>query len=295
MVTHLKHSEINKLKWDGCISSSTSPFPYGLSWYLDLVAPGWEALVLGDYKAVMPLPSRTKYGVNYIFTPPFVQQLGVFGHANIDVVAFIQAIPSKFKYVDVNLNEDNRAEGPLNKNTLLNLNATYDNLYAGFADNTKRNIKKAEKTGYTYKELISPTDVISLFKANKGKDVALANADYKLLEKLVAEAKQQKACSVWGVADTLGTIVAGAIFISTLGRHVFLFSGNNAEARQAGAMHFLIAEYIKQHAGTNTVLDFEGSNNTNLARFYLSFGGYVVTYPKLKINRLPFPLNKLKA
>lgn len=295
MVTHLKHSEINKLKWDGCISSSICPLPYGLSWYLDVVAPGWEALVLGDYEAVMALPCRTKYGVNYIFTPPFVQQLGVFGPDNIDVAAFIQAIPAKFKYVDFNLNEANVLEGISNNNTLLNLNAAYENLYAAFADNTKRNIKKAERAGYTFKELVSPTEVIRLFKANKGKDVALGDTEYSLLEKLVAKAKHHKACTVFGVAETSGTIVASAVFISTLGRHVFLFSGNNAEARQAGAMHFLIAAYINLHAGTNTLLDFEGSNNANLARFYLSFGGYVAKYPKLKINRLPFPLNKLKT
>jgi hypothetical protein len=60
-------------------------------------------------------------------------------------------------------------------------------------------------------------------------------------------------------------------------------------------MHFLLAGFIKKHAGTNSLLDFEGSNNANLARFYLSFGGYKTQYPKLKLNRLPFPLNKLKA
>lgn len=295
MVTHLKHSEINKLKWDGCISSSICPLPYGLSWYLDVVSPGWEALVLDDYKAVMPLPFRTKFGVNYIFTPPFVQQLGVFGAANADVDDFIQAIPAKFSYVDTNLNEGNVTNGISNNNILLYLNNTFYDLYAGFADNTKRNIKKAERAGFIFQELISATEVISLFKANKGKDVAMDIAAYVLLEKLVEEAKQQNACTVWGVANATGTIVAGAVFISSFGRHVFLFSGNNADARQAGAMHFLIAEYIKQHAGTNTLLDFEGSNNASLARFYLSFGGYMVKYPKLKINRLPFPLNKLKV
>lgn len=274
--------------------ASTCPMPYALSWYLDVVSPGWEALVLGNYEAVMPLTFRVKYGVSYIFTPPFVQQLGIFCTTNINEEAFIKAIPARFKYVDVNLNEANTIAGLPNTNILLNLNNGYENLYAAFTDSTKRNIKKAEKAGFDIKELPNATEVINLFKANKGKEVGFANTEYGLLTTLVKTAKQQNACTVLGVVKDK-EIVAGAVFISAMGRHIFLFSGNNADARQAGAMHFLLARFIKEHAGTATVLDFEGSNNTNLARFYLSFGGYKTQYPKLKLNRLPFPLNKLKA
>lgn len=268
--------------------------PYALSWYLDVVSPGWEALVLGNYEAVMPLTFRVKYGVSYIFTPPFVQQLGIFSTTNINEEAFIKAIPGRFKYVDVNFNEANTIAGLPNANILLNLNNGYENLHAAFTDSTKRNIKKAEKAGFDIKELPNATEVINLFKANKGKEVGFANTEYDLLTTLVKTAKQQNACTVLGVVKDK-EVVAGAVFLSAVGRHVFLFSGNNAYARQAGAMHFLLAEFIKKHAGTNSLLDFEGSNNANLARFYLSFGGYKTQYPKLKLNRLPFPLNKLKA
>jgi hypothetical protein len=268
---------------------------YALSWYLDVVSPGWEALVLGNYEAVMPLTFKVKYGVSYIFTPPFVQQLGILSVKKIDEEVFIKAIPTKFKYIDVNLNEGNKTEGVPNTNILLNLNNSYENLHAAFTDNTKRNIKKAEKAGLAIKELSNATEVINLFKANKGKEVGFGRAEYDLLNTLVKTAKQHNACSVWGVVNPNKEIVAGAVFLSAVGRHIFLFSGNNADARQAGAMHFLLAEFIKKHAGTTTLLDFEGSNNANLARFYLSFGGYKTQYPKLKLNRLPFPLNKLKA
>lgn len=295
MVTHLKHSEINKLKWDGCISASICPLPYALAWYLDVVAPCWEALVLNDYEAVMPLPFRVKFGVNYIYTPRFVQQLGVFGKQGVNVDAFIKAIPAKFKYVDVNLNEANTIDGIANTNTLLSLNSSYNNLVAAFADNTKRNIKKAEKAGLQFKQLDNADEVVGLFRANKGKDVPFADDDYKLLGGLIKAAKANNSVAVYGVADTSNRVCAGAVFLSAMGRHIFLFSGNNADARQDGAMHYLITGFIKLHANTNTVLDFEGSNNANLARFYLSFGGYATTYPKLKINRLPFPFNKLKA
>jgi hypothetical protein len=269
--------------------------PYALAWYLDVVTPGWEALVLNDYEAVMPLPYRVKFGVNYIYTPRFVQQLGVFGKQAVSVDSFIKAMPAKFKYIDINLNEANAIDGIANTNTLLSLNSSYNDLVASFADNTKRNIKKAEKAGLQFNQLDNADEVVRLFRANKGKYVAFADDDYKLFGELIKAAKVNNAVAVYGVTDTSNRVCAGAVFLSAMGRHIFLFSGNNADARQDGAMHYLIAEFIKMHANTNTVLDFEGSNNANLVRFYLSFGGYATTYPKLKINKLPFPLNKLKS
>lgn len=295
MVSHLKHSEINKQKWDSCILAQIAAWPYALSWYLDCVAPNWEALVLNDYEAVMPLPCRVKWGINYIYTPRFVQQLGVFGKGNLPLEQFIQAIPAKFSYIDINLNEGNTLpRASLNTNTLLNLNKPLSQLQTAFADNTKRNAKKAEKAGYHIAQLPNADDIISLFKANRGQDIDFTGADYNLLQHLVAAAQSHNACTICGVKNTDGETVAGAVFVHTPGRHVFLFSGNNAQARQNGAMHLLLSEYIKQHAETDSVLDFEGSNNADLARFYLSFGGYSTQYPKLKINRLPCPLRWLK-
>jgi hypothetical protein len=55
MIKYLKHKEINKEKWDKCISSSHNKIIYALSWYLDVVSPNWDGLIKGDYEAVMPI------------------------------------------------------------------------------------------------------------------------------------------------------------------------------------------------------------------------------------------------
>jgi hypothetical protein len=41
-------------------------------------------------------------------------------------------------------------------------------------------------------------------------------------------------------------------------------------------------------------LDFEGSNNPELARFYAGFGANESIYLHFVINRLPFPFSYLK-
>ena len=48
MIKYLQHGEINKEKWDDCINLSPRGLVYALSWYLDAVHPGWEALVEND-------------------------------------------------------------------------------------------------------------------------------------------------------------------------------------------------------------------------------------------------------
>ena len=57
----------------------TNGFIYGYSFYLDHMAKHWDALVSGDYEAVMPLTWNRKYGIYYLYQPFLAAQLGVFG------------------------------------------------------------------------------------------------------------------------------------------------------------------------------------------------------------------------
>jgi hypothetical protein len=52
-------------------------------------------------------------------------------------------------------------------------------------------------------------------------------------------------------------------------------------------MSLIIDQFIKQNAGSKLTLDFEGSNNPDLARFYKSFGATMLTYPKIIRSKYP--------
>ena len=54
-------------------------------------------------------------------------------------------------------------------------------------------------------------------------------------------------------------------------------------------MHF-----IKDHAGQQRVLDFEGSDVRSLAFFYSSFGAVEEKYAAIKWNRMPWWLRWAK-
>ncbi len=66
MIAYLEHKNIDKKKWDACIEQSVNSCIYAYSWYLDAVCKNWTAIVLDDYKAVLPLAPRSKYSIHYI-------------------------------------------------------------------------------------------------------------------------------------------------------------------------------------------------------------------------------------
>ena len=81
MLRHVRHAEIDRSQWDALINQAPNGLIYALTWYLDSVSPGWEALVkevAGRYVAVLPLPVRRKYGFSYLLQPLLTQQLGLF-------------------------------------------------------------------------------------------------------------------------------------------------------------------------------------------------------------------------
>ena len=70
-ITYVKRDDIDTAKWDSCIARSVNGIVYAYSWYLDIVAENWDALIGDDYQAVFPLPHNVKYGISYIY-----QQIG---------------------------------------------------------------------------------------------------------------------------------------------------------------------------------------------------------------------------
>src|SRR5215469_6589394 len=79
-IRHLQRKEIDIAKWDACISLSPAGLLYSRSFFLDAITGGnWDALVLDDYSAIMPLPKKKKFGFAYSYFPPLAGQLGIIG------------------------------------------------------------------------------------------------------------------------------------------------------------------------------------------------------------------------
>ena len=300
MIQYLVNNQIDKTKWDATIAECGNIYAY--SWYLDIVHPNWEALVEDDYQAVMPLTGGKKFGVNYLYQPYFVQQLGVFSKSQMSAEttdAFLKAIPAKYRFAEIRLNESNTfGEGvqgvEYHRNVLLDLNQDYETIHSNYHTNTKRNLAKAESNNLQLVTSVIPYHVVALFRDNRGALLdKWGNAEYGVLTRLAQVAQQRDAAFMLGVNEKgIGQLICAGIFMKTNNRITFLFSGLTVEGKQRQAMTYLLDQVIQKYSSQPITFDFEGSDDENLARFYLGFGGEEKKYPSYCFNRLS-PVGKV--
>jgi hypothetical protein len=293
-ISYLTYQQIDKPKWDACIDNAPNGLVYGYSFYLDCMAKNWDALVLNDYEAVMPLTWNKKYGIQYLYQPPFTACLGVFGKglSAETVNEFLNSVPAKFSYWDIYFNHGNFFELKDFKlyermNYVLSLNETYDRLYNSFRENIQRNIKKAEQFGLLINKDIAPAEVIELAKQQTREFASLPEADFKNFEALYQQLYQKRKAITYGICTKEGHLIAAAVFFLSHQRAYYIMVGNHPDGKTLGASHALINAFIKDHAGQILLLDFEGSDIPSLAFFYNSFGAKEEKYSAIKLNRLP--------
>ena len=77
-IKYLKNSEINFVRWDNCINTAFNGSIFAYSWYLNILCNNWDALILGDYKYVMPILQKEKFKKNIIFSSTLGNRLGIF-------------------------------------------------------------------------------------------------------------------------------------------------------------------------------------------------------------------------
>jgi hypothetical protein len=266
------------------------------------VCPGWDALVEDDYKSVMPLPHAEKYGFTYTFPPHFTQQLGVFSTTKLNqekVDSFLAQLPERFKYIEMNLNTMNRAKpGTFQTRQLvthlLDLIPSYKHLQSNYSSQAKRNLKKAQSGTLYISDTTHPKKVIELFKANRGKQHKQPDSYYDTLLKLMLTCIKRNSGQAWGVYTKEKELCAGAFLIGSNKRVIFLFSGANEKAYELQAMTFLVDRFIKDNSQREVTLDFEGSLDPDVARFYKGFGSKEVHFIQIRKNTLPYPVKWLK-
>ena len=298
-IEYLTYGQIDKEKWDRCVAESSNGLIYSSSMYLDQMAVNWHGLVLNDYEAVMPLPWKKKWGVYYIYPPAFTQQLGISSltiESKEVVETFLQAIPKKFRYLEANLNANNPVNGNfgMRKNYLLFLDPDYATLQKAYSRSARRNIATARVHQIKVLENASPHDIIQLHRQRFKDDIGSNKNDYTRFLKLINQLNNQGQCYCITALNEAGQLIAGSIYTLFKNRVTFVMNGNNAESLANGATHFLMDHSIRHFCGRPLVLDFEGSDRPDFARFYAQYGAKPEYYAFVRKNRLPWPLRLLK-
>ncbi len=294
----ITRSDINEQKWNHRIENSDYPHAYGTTWFLDVVCPsGWEALIWGDYDAVMPLPIGEILFYKQTFTPFWIQQLGIFKRPGleVDAEALNIYINNTYRLFDICVFDptDFKKEWVMNERVNYELElGEYPK--SAYSKNLKRLIKKAEKRELKWSKTTDSDRLIQFFRNNKGKEIDdYRDQDYDRLHQLIQQELDADRGIILQVKDQ-EEVIAMAFFHISFGRATYLLGTSNAKGRSCGAMQFAMDVFISNWSSQLEKLDFEGSVIPGIQRFFKSFGASPIKYYRVKLNRLPFPLNLLK-
>jgi hypothetical protein len=298
-IKYITNDKIDKQKWNNCISSAENGLIYAYSYYLDIMAKNWDALILNDYEAVMPLTWNKKYGICYLYQPAFTQQLGIFSKSSLTphfMEGFISCVKKQFRFAEIFLNFGNTFPGEqLQANFILLLKHSYTVISLGFKNDLIKNLKQAEKFNLSYVSSNDYKQAIDLYINEYASRMPHVKAnDYNAFRKLCAVLSSKDMLVIRKVLSPSGDLLAIALFLKDKKRLYNVLSTILPAGKTTAANHFLFDQLIKEFATRIDVLDFEGSDIKGVAAFYKKFGAINKPYFFLKYNNLPWPIKYLK-
>ena len=159
-----------------------------------------------------------------------------------------------------------------------------DALWNGFADNIRREIRKAEKVlkvedDHPLEDLILLQDKTfqRQGRSSPGKSELLNRLDSVLVKKNA----RKFLCAV----DAEGRIHASSYFVFDEKCCYYLIGGGDPELRTSGGSSLLMWEGIKFASSVSDAFDFEGSMIEPIERFFRAFGGTPTPYWRVtKLN-----------
>jgi hypothetical protein len=294
-ISYFEHGKIDKKRWNNLIDKAANGLIYAQSDYLDAMSPGWDALIYNDYEAIMPLTWRKKLGLRYLCQPAFCQQLGVFSTTPLEsamVEKFLIKISAHFRLIEIFVNYGNVSNLNLvaSTNYLLSLKPGYESIKGNYRKDLVKNLARAAKYPFVYKATSRVDVAISQYRELYGGRMGIRPVDYESFAGLCKKWVLEDKCFVREVhleEKNNSELMAIGIFLKDQNRIYNIASSTLPNGRTLEANHFLFDQIIREYAGHDLKLDFEGSDLPGVARFYQKFNPENQPYFFWKSNRLP--------
>jgi len=294
-IQHVVRKDIDTKKWDASPS-----LIYNKSWYLDHMTDGqWDALVLEDYDAVMPLTWKRKWGIRYLYQPAFIQQLGIYASYQPSaglIDAFVEKLTGRYRFAEIFLNyHNNHPTFQPYVNFVLDLDAPYTTLSAHYKQDLVNNLKKGRRISLQYRDNPALDESLSLFRQFYSPRLPhVRPEEYGRFKDLCHTLQQKGQLILRGVYNVRQELLATAVIPHDDKRLYLLQSTVTPAGRQDGANHFLLDRLIAEFAQKPLTLDFEGSEEPGIAHFYANFGGIDQPYFFFRHNKLRWPWSLFK-
>ncbi len=313
MFKFVKNSDINFNSWDECIHNASNGNIYGLTWYLDIIAPGWDAIIKKEndiYMAVFPLPYLKKWGFKYLIQPIFAQQLGLFYLEcypinEHDYEQIFETINKEFDMISTyNLNIQNVINKDIGgfkievlKTYHLDLSRSYENIKEKYKKDKKYRTSQTQKGDLEIHPSTNINGLIRMFNENTAYKIPGVKDNVKIhhtLKEVFQEASYHNMAKLFEVKNAQKETVAMACFLIYKRYIIYFFSAITPQGKKNQAIIHVLDYIIKQYSEKDMVLDFEGSHVPGIAEFYRSFGAEKKEFISLSKNNLPIFFNWIK-
>ncbi len=293
MINHfqiISSNQINPNAWDTCVQQHQAPIYLKYN-YLTAMSFKWVGLVLENYKGIIPICFKTKFGVKYSYTPAFIQQLGWVGEP-IEFKILEKTIYDFVQYGDIMLNHQSNFllnELQEKTNLIISLNTSYDTIFNNYSSDLKQNLKKAAKENLVYQSSNEIPQAISLYKsfyADRLEKTTQQDFDHFL--NLCLQLNETDNCFVRKVVNSQNELLSIALLLKDENRIYNLANSTTELGKKSAANHFLIDNILKEFANSNLIFDFEGSDLPGVKSFYENFGALNQPYFHWHFNRLWF-------
>lgn len=266
--------QLNTAQYDACVHQASNCRVYAYSWYLDAFCDDWYAIVLGDYEAVMPVPIRRKWGLSYVYKPPFIQQLGVFGPPDVTTSEFYKRLRARHLHIDYHHSGPPAKQDDVERQNLI-VSIRPESFASTLNSNRRRDMKKAERAKLTFHGNVSWQEAGHYFSSHQLTDRPLpAQAFHQLYH----ADKNVGQFELAVVKEGDNVIFLQAYAMDRHRVYNLIPMAIDPRARETGAATFALTKLVEHVPEQITTLDFEGSSIPSIEKFYRSMGGEKESY-----------------
>lgn len=299
-IRFIRQKELNYLLWDRCINNSLNGLVYAYSWYLDIVADHWDALVEDDYRTVMPLVYKYKSGYKKIFTPYLAKQLGIFSVKPLNenrILHFINLLPKNFRRISICLNRQNCQSLKISDNYQilsafeLDLIIPYEKKSRLYSVVAKTALSNASERNLNIVKGVSMVEVESFIRTYETR--FSENQLLKPLRLILAQLINSGKAEIIGAFDNKNALLSLACFIRSNQNVIMMYALTNSQGAEEKANYLILDTFLKNYSSRNVTLSLDHFDEHWNAQLYRDFGAMESNYFCLNENRLPFFLKWL--
>lgn len=263
----IKRNDIDVPRWNELVSRDSSASFFSYAWYLDAVSDEWMIAVNEDYSFGMALPITGKFGIEILYTPPFVRYLEVLGKGDLEVLKAL--ILGKFTYLNFTSREK-IFDFSMEDRVFQKLEHTSEWSQKSQA---KRMLKKASKNALKVRLSNSFESVYNVIRHElTGKVHGINDRTMMNLHQLFNNAAETGALRVFQVGD------GGIVCLQNDHTLLYLKGTVSGYEKKNGGMYLALNEAIDFARKNNLNVDFGGSNADGVKRFNHNLGGNDVPY-----------------